>query len=436
MTGHVDQQEDMCTGEIYFDRGVPNGWRPPCRDASAWSGADDRKLKEFYDKHVNIGKKDFHDNQEKVSRLLKHLYKEIKDIEEVHKFLRFKPFLKQGGSRERLKIGEANEFDALLPFTFIGADAGIKESPSNELPAGMAEIEITRLNRRMTDPKGVFEERDGKRYVNSRVLHDQLIKGRIDAAIQKLNTNPAFAGYNVRRHASAPAIQLHANINGKNVGIDVVPGFEIRTPKSTLRKFLVARWMPDSQNDHRNVPIPHPTTAWRVSHSQFEMRILDRWISSNPTAQRLVRGARILKAVREQDVHRNPSSQLTNVLSSYHIKNILLHGILHLRKVEDVNLPSVTSALDHLRYMMDTSLQHRNLPQFFSNNPSLEPYFPMYNFHTDYPAVNLFEEHSKEETLHIRADLSKALDHFGLTPLMERAPTIHEDQLKPFLDKL
>ncbi|OWF35827.1 uncharacterized protein LOC110442463 [Mizuhopecten yessoensis] len=427
----------MCTGEIYFDVGVPNQWKPPCRSDQVWSGPGDKKVREFYDKHVDIKKSTFHHNQVEVSRLLKSLYKELKTLEKSHQFLRFRPFVKQGGSRERLKVGEANEFDAVLPFTFLGTTATVKESPSNGLPSGHGEIEINKVNSRMTvQPKNLFSERDGKRYVNSRVFHDQFIKGRIDAALQKLNARPEFAGFNIKRQATAPAIKLDAKVNGEQISIDVVPGYDIREKGSTLRKFMVSRWIPGSQNDNRVEPIPDPNTAWRISHSQFEMRILDRWISTNLTAQRLVRGARILKAVREHDVERNSSSQLHHVLSSYHIKNVLLHSILHLRKIDDVGLPNVTSACKHLVHMIDTSLEHRNLPQFFSNNPSLEEYFPIYNFHTDYPMVNLFQERSNGDLQQIRADLEKALDHFNLKPLLDDVVDIHEDKLEPFLSKV
>ncbi|XP_033729582.1 uncharacterized protein LOC117318736 [Pecten maximus] len=427
----------MCTGEIYFDIGVPNNWKPPSRSDEVWSGPEDKALRRFHDKYVKIEKSTFHNNQVEVSRILKSLYKELKTLETSHQFLRFRPFVKQGGSREGLKVGKANEFDAVLPFTFLGTTAAIRESPSNKLPAGLGEIEIVKVNRRMNvHPKGLFVERSGKRFVDSRVFHDQLIKGRVDAAIQKLNKNPDFARYNIKRQATAPAIKLDATVNGNKISIDVVPGYNIRQKGSTLRKFMVSRWIPDSQNDNRFEPIPNPNLAWRVSHSQFEMRILDRWISTNLTAQRLVRGARILKAVRENDVERIPSSQLHHVLSSYHIKNALLHGILHLRKIDDVCLPSVTSACNHLVHILDTSLEHRNLPQFFSDNPSLEEFFPIYNFHTDYPPVNLFKEMSESETQQIGSDLSKSLAYFNMKPLLDSVTDIREDKLEPFSRKV
>lgn len=349
----------MCTGEIYFDIGVPNNWKPPSRSDEVWSGSEDKELRKFHDKYVKIPKRSFHENQEQVNRLLKNLYQEMKTLEKSHQFLRLRPFVKQGGSREGLKVGAANEFDAVLPFTFLGTTAAIRESPHNRLPAGLGEIEIIKVNKRMdVRPKGLFVERDGKTFVDSRVFHDELIKGRVDAAIQKLNQNPDFACYNVKRQGSAPAIKLDATVNGNRVSIDVVPGYNIRQEGSTLRKFMVSKWIPSSQNDNRDEPIPNPNTAWRMSHSQFEMRILDRWISTNMTAQRLVRGARILKAVREHDIERNDSSQLHHVLSSYHIKNALLHGILHLRKIDDVRLCT----------KCDVSLQascpyHRHFPE-------------------------------------------------------------------------
>ncbi|XP_060069796.1 uncharacterized protein LOC132549840 [Ylistrum balloti] len=425
------------TGEIYFDVGVPNNWKPPARSDMVWSGSEDKALRTFHDKYVKIEKSSFHNNQVEISRLMKNLYQELKTLEKTHQFLRFRPFVKQGGAREGLKVGAADEFDVVLPFTFLGTTATIKESPSNNLPAGLGEIEINKVNSRMTvQPKNLFVERDGKQYVNARVFHDQLIKGRIDAAIQKLNQNPEFASFNIKRQAAAPAIKLDATVNGDRISIDMVPGYNIRKDGSTLRKFMVSRWVPSSQNDHRVEPIPNPDTAWRMSHSQFEMRILDRWISTNLTAQRLVRGARILKAVREHDVERNPSSQLHHVLSSYHIKNALLHGILHLRWIDDVRLPNVTSACKHLVHIIDTSLEHRNLPQFFANNPSLEKYFPMYNFHTDYPDVNLFKERSEGETQQIRADLTKSLKHFNLQPILDRGGSIHEDKLEPLTRKI
>ncbi|XP_033760562.1 uncharacterized protein LOC117342493 [Pecten maximus] len=416
----------------------PNCWLPPINDDSVWCGVEDKELKKFYDENVNIRGVSFQEVQVKIDQLLKSLYEELKHAESTHPFLRLKPFLKQGGSREGLKVGAANEFDALLPFTFVGITSDIKEAPKNDLPPGLAEICITKISNKVAiRPAELFVERDGKKFVSSQVFHDKLFKSLIDTAVQKFNQDPSLKSYSIRRQASAPAIKLDVMINGQMVSIDVVPGFEIPASSPSLRKFVVTRWIPSSKNVTRAVRIPNPATVWRVSHSHFEMNIFDKWGVENITGKRLVRAARILKGLRVKDKERNSSSQLHFVLTSYHIKNILLHSLLCLTKVKSVSLSSVTEALGYLIFMLKSALDRNKLPQFFSFNPSLGAYFPQYKFHErSTPLVNLFEERSEGEIQQMRADLTKALNHFNLQKLLDRTPGVDTNAIRPFLATL
>ncbi|XP_060064236.1 uncharacterized protein LOC132544634 [Ylistrum balloti] len=431
---------DSDCGESWYPLGdsAPNCWLPPSNDDSVWCGVQDRELKRFYDDFVNIRGVTFQDVQMRIDKFLKNLYEELKKAESTYTFLRLKPFLKQGGSREGLKVGAANEFDALLPFTFVGITSDIREAPQNQLPPGLAEICIEKISNRVAiRPADLFVERGGQKYVRSDVFHDKLFKSLIDAAVQKFNSDPEWRSYEIRRQASAPAIKLDVKINGNIVSIDVVPGFEISAATSSLRKFVVTRWIPGSKNVTRTVRIPEPTTVWRVSHSHFEMHVFDKWGVGNITGKRLVRAARILKGLRVKDKDRNTSSQLHSVLTSYHIKNILLHSLLCLTKVNAISLSSVSEALGYLVFMLNTALTRHNLPQFFSFNPSLRAYFPESNFHNRSTlAVNLFAERSTGEILQVRADLAKALRHFNLQQLLDRTGEVDWSALRPFMDNV
>ncbi|OWF51530.1 uncharacterized protein LOC110449037 [Mizuhopecten yessoensis] len=487
---------DSGNGDAWYAPGVsaPNCWLPPSNDDSVWCGPEDKELKQFYDHNVNIRGASFQDVQVQIDQLLKSLYTELKRAESTHPFLRLKPFLKQGGSREGLKVGAANEFDALLPFTFTGITAKVIETPENNLPPGLAEICIKRISDRVAiRPVELFVDRDGERYVSSEVFHDKLFKSLIDTAVQKFNQDPSMSSFNIRRQASAPAIKLDVIINGEMVSIDVVPGFEIYASSSSLsaerdveryvsssqdfhdedpsfgsfhfrretsppaitlafiinpgvdtfanssslRKFLVTRWIPSSKNITRTVRIPDPATVWRVSHSHFEMHIFDKWGVENLTGKRLVRAARILKGLRVKDKDRNCSSQLHHVLTSYHIKNILLHSLLCLTKVNAVSLSSVSEALGYLVFMLKSALTRSKLPKFFSFNPSLGPYFPDYAFHSrSTPVVNLFEERSEGEIQQVQAHLTKALKHFNLQQLLDKTQHVDTCAIKPFLDNV
>ncbi|OWF36283.1 uncharacterized protein LOC110441867 [Mizuhopecten yessoensis] len=431
---------DSGNGDAWYAHGVsaPNCWLPPSNDDSVWCGPEDKELKRFYDDNVNIRGASFQGVQVQIDQLLKSLYTELKRAESTHPFLRLKPFLKQGGSREGLKVGAANEFDALLPFTFDGITAKVIETPENNLPPGLAEICIKKISNKVAiRPVELFVGRDGERYVSSQVFHDKLFKGLIDTAVQKFNQDPSLSSFNIRRQASAPAIKLDVIINGQMVSIDVVPGFEISAISSSLRKFVVTRWIPSSKNVTRTVRIQDPATVWRVSHSHFEMHIFDKWGVENVTGKRLVRAARILKGLRVEDKDRNCSSQLHHVLTSYHIKNVLLHSLLCLTKVNAVSLSSVSEALGYLVFMLKSALTRSKLPQFFSFNPSLGSFFPDYAFHIrSTPVVNLFEERSDGEIQQVRADLTKALKHFNLQQLLDKTQHVDTCAIKPFLDNV
>lgn len=422
-------------GDKWFppEQKTQNCWLPPDNADSVWNGVEDRQLKRFYDENVRLSSETFQNVQKEIDRLLKSLYEELKHAESTHTFLRLKPFLKQGGSREGLKVLEANEFDALLPFTFNGITSEIKEFPENDLPPGLAEICVTKISNKVAiRPAELFVEKDGKKYISSRVFHDHLFKGLVDTAVQKFNQDPSKS-YQIRRQASAPAIKLDVKIDGHDVSIDVVPGFEISAPSATLRKFVVTRWIPTSKNVRRTVRIPDPTTVWRISHSHFEMHIFDA--VDNPTGKRLVRAGRILKGLRIKDRVRNTISQLHHVLTSYYIKNILLHSLLCLTKVNAVSLSSVTEALGYLVFMLKSALDNNILPQFFSSNPTLGVYFSDQKFHHgNTPVVNLFAERTDGEIQQIRADLTKALKHFEIQTLLDKAEDVDTNSIRPFLD--
>ncbi|OWF48374.1 hypothetical protein KP79_PYT18724 [Mizuhopecten yessoensis] len=419
-----------------------NGWRKPVSKFARNEGILAENLRE----NVYIGEYDISDGLwqkscgvvDEITRFFHVTLK--KKTSRYYPCLSFGDFVKQGSSREGLKIGQPDEFDMVLPFTIEGVDlhaVPALDKNGELIPAHMklqisdyAQIQNVKkgILYQSLRKNGVFETCGSDLFLNAMCFQTRVISSIMETTIAEIqkkidakNRNQAcsftlsktsvfpptfrfkikiksdddfdelsygqnlFCQFESRSAAAATPVW---NASYKVIEFDIVPGLLLQTdsvpnPDSwwfsmTCNRYAVMKWIHKGRyaDDY-----PEPNLLWRESSCGYEKHIIDA-SSMNQSDVYILTACRILKAYLDG---LGNSSQLCSLLTSYHIKNIAIHCILL-----QLHASGVRVALGYLIAFLEIGLKMEFLPHYFYGNPYISSMFPTLSANANQRRLNLF----------------------------------------------
>ncbi|XP_060592031.1 uncharacterized protein LOC132746798 [Ruditapes philippinarum] len=407
-----------------------NEWRIP---VATWGIDEPRALMANID-NLDIKRKDWDRATGAVDSVLDMFLEELQTEATRFSGLHINKFIRQGSSREGLKVSKADEFDALLLFDIKGMTFNVSHIKDKNdwilpefgllVPVGFSVGQIQSRYPEL-DREGVFsfESEKGTVYLNSRNLHEKVfksivmraansieervntsnIKQEFSFAIQKFSINPPSINIQIRLREKTgyfdynnhfrSLMKNESRIESQSAGVDtlidvdIVPGLELCRDvvpdpsdwQKTMEcpRYAVFKWFTENQ------PSAHlydcqPSFLWRMCSSGYEKHVLDASRGSTEQSY-IVTALRIMKnEFRQRKEYRRNNSplQVVTVLRSYHLKHIAFYCILYLTIMNKVKISGVRESLVYFLEFLKVCLEEQKLPHFFHANPYLMYMFP------------------------------------------------------------
>ena len=401
-------------------------------------------------KDFDVDPSDWKRSCKTVNVILEHiLLKEIKAQAERYKGLAIGKYVKQGSSREGLKIRKADEFDTVLIYEIKGLNydaVHLEQQPGLGLLKVSRRHSLEELQQRYPElyREEVFERKGSDVYLNSRSFHERVFESLIDSASSAVEKTIREAkerchyhvDFQIRRQINAPSINLTFNIMSTNpdgdgrmhltalvrtlggaifqseasttyhtyqIDVDVVPGLQINfdtvpnpfNPQEIMKcpVYAVFKWRNENQVSARQ--FEDPEIIWRFCTSGYEKHIMD--VAQTKESQSyIMTAARLVKAYVRSEPMKN--TNFGSFMKSYYLKNIALYCILYVTVINGKELSGVKEALGYFLDFLDVTLTEERLPHFFYNNEWIKYMFPDYEL-VECCKVDLFESARKNGTL-------------------------------------
>ncbi|XP_060592035.1 uncharacterized protein LOC132746799 isoform X2 [Ruditapes philippinarum] len=408
-----------------------NQWRKP---VSRW-GPDEDDMKSLYTQ-LDINESDWKHATSTVDSVLHMLLCQMK--KRLNKDVIIKEYIKQGSSREGLKVGKADEFDVLMLFHINDLPLEtehLTDAYNNMLPefgrlVVADDIDPERYKWFFKNECIEWDDSLDKFCLNSRKLHEKLFISLIQSASHDIQVTVndsnkdlyKFTLNRIRKNPPAVNIEIEIifprNIEENHViqslkevkdrhyrsvlesanrdlpkicrrviNVDIVPAIQIgmeKVPDPTdwnktmeCPRYAVFRWVETNQAAAGKYACP-PELRWRLCSSGYEKHVID--VARGSTEQSYILTAlRILKwkFTSLQETWEPP--QLVAHVRSYHLKHIAFYCILYLTVLNKVHLTGVKQALAYLLDFLSIALTERRLPHFFHDNEFIVYMFPDYN---------------------------------------------------------
>ena len=371
---------------------------------------------------IDFGRKDWATARDTVDAVLELLFKEVRSGADKFEGLKIERYVRQGSSREGLKVIAPDEFDTLLLYHFENIFLSPKdiETESNKIIPEFCKMTCNRsldtVKARLPTlfRKGVFKElAEGTVCLNSRALHQQVFQSIIDQVTDKirdiisdLEIRGQRPGFQISRIMNPPSINLTIHMtNGKNIDVDVVPGLLLREdqvpdparPGQTMDcpVYAVFRWA--EQRSMKGARFNDADIVWRICSSGYEKHTAD--VARCRQQERyIITALRILKTYFSKTKRSGNSAppQIVTVLRSYHLKHIAYYILLHTQYIYKIKFKGVQEVLLYFFRFLRTSLERKRLPHFFHSNTRITYMYPNYPVNHNALRFNLLGQKSDE----------------------------------------
>ncbi|XP_045208218.2 uncharacterized protein LOC123560041 isoform X2 [Mercenaria mercenaria] len=434
---------NVCDIGVNFD-----DWRIP-KELSVSELSVAKRICDASETELNIDNGEWNKATETVNKVLNMLMAEIKC--EARKYgLFIEKYVKQGSSREGLKVHAPDEFDVLLQYSFENLEYKVvNKSVNGKLLPELAYLrldekelcELSDTHSRLYN-KNVFEKLDGNLYLNARQLHEKVFKSMIAAASASveskvnqgerrdkfgfkinLSTNPPSENIRIKliekddvytafdrlydiQLEDSLKIRPEALVQQKEtiIDVDIVPGLlfsEDVVPNPVDKDgtmlcptYAVFKWR--TENDRSAFLYGgEPHLLWRVCSSGYEKHVID--VARGKREQmHIINALRLLKLYfrnmnqRAKDQN-EPPPQVVTVLRSYHLKHIAFYCILFLRVLKKVQVSDVKVSLAYMLEFLGICLEERKLPHFFQANEHICLMFPRLELQPNALRYDLFQ---------------------------------------------
>ncbi|KAH3829652.1 uncharacterized protein LOC127876199 [Dreissena polymorpha] len=399
-----------------------NQWVKPKANFYGCDQAWIQSLKESeYIGDIDFGSKPWARSQEAVDYVMKELQKEMRAEAAKYERLRIESYIRQGSSRDALKVIWPNEYDSVIQFQIEGLKLVSKPvTKSSVVIPGFCFFEIDEKWENLEKTlqklcqKSVFVKSDGKLFLSSKNLHEKVLTSIVDAAsaiVEKNIQDNKEVKFSITRKKNPPAINITIHLNeeahnklmvkGKlrkaedstgEIDLDIVPAIKLRDDEKTTYEGIrldcpihaVCKWVEgDMKQMLEFVSETEKTLVWHINSSGYEKHTLDV-IRTTARGHYILTALRIMKTyfvkakTPAKDSKQSPP-QLVTVLKSYHLKQIALYEVMftcHLRPT--VALNNTYDALLYFISLLEAALDAKHLPHFYYSNPLITRMYPGY----------------------------------------------------------
>lgn len=403
-----------------------NEWSQPVEEFGPNDSGLKYQLKTSSLSNYYVDMNKWEENCRICDQVLKSIVESVSNIVQrsVYEGLSLSPvLLKQGSSRERLKVIKADEFDCIIQFEIEGVRkqwVPVIGNSGNEIP-GLLKLRL--LKHGPDFPHWITKDKivDGRGFVNTDKLQKCVFTSILDQALSKINTilegeSTHSSQYMVRRSVKFPNLQLTvfkstSAMSGHELfSVDFVPGILIESDNvfnpltkcmMTCERHAVMKWRNKNNPD---IPEADYDFIFRNSTSGYEKHVLD--VAYHNVNQRYILTAiRLLKTYLKNTSNPN---QLPDLINSYHIKNAGMFCILFLTQPNKRNLiTGVKQALGYLLFFLQQAIDKKHLPHFFHGNVWVLQMFP--DFQLSSSSYNLLETTNSETLTQGRRGFQQAL---------------------------
>ena len=310
--------------------------------------------------------------------------------------IRIDSYIRQGSSREGLKVVEPNEFDAMLEFHIEGLEGKISEESildqNNRHVSGFCFMKIDGVDMaylRKRYPRlvqrGLFLEQDGRIRLSSKTLYESVFKSMVDKATDQIRASNDHQNLVITRKDNPPAVNVQIRNNGFDpslpsvIDIDFVPAFRLRVDETTTYEgtplncpiHAVCKWSPPESS--KALEFVDSEIVWNVKTTGYEIHILD--VARNDTRKSIIFTAlRIVKTyfTKTKKLTHSPPP-LVKIVKSYYLKQIafyILYYLCHVHRNYELN--GVKRALLYFIDFLEVALETKRLPHFFFSEKAAE----------------------------------------------------------------
>ncbi|XP_061194199.1 uncharacterized protein LOC133202397 [Saccostrea echinata] len=461
-----------------------NEWREPVFEI----GLGDVGISEYFtEKGLHVNHTDWRDSCSIMGNVIRVIAREMKKAANIYfpGLVLDDTFIKQGSSREGLKVCDPLEFDFILPFRIEGLRTqreNVFDCYGNVLPGLFKEKIINDYDAPPWMRKhSLLEDDFGGKYINTNNLQKKVFTSLLDQSRDEINKqlqriSTGNESYRLVRSVYAPNLKITIKVQSERglkglakiklesfqglwiieLEADLVPALCLSSdtvpdpytvhdfhlcfqhhPTSyrqmPCERYGVMKWINESNDSIPLDPLQSREVLWRISTCGYEKHILD--VARRNQSQRYILTAcRLLKgALYNFNRKSRGDSQLDSVIKSYHLKNICLYCILFLTIPSKENkLSGVREALGYFIKYLQLSLKAEFLPHFFYGNPHIVLMFPESSF--EKKKYDLFSFKDPETLRQARLILPKFLQ--TLRGLYYEGCMLDFDKVKLFEDML
>lgn len=461
-----------------------NEWREPVFETGHGEGDICRY---FTEKGLHVDQTDWEDSCRIMDKVMKVVAREMKNSANIHfpGLVLDDNLIKQGSSREGLKVCDPLEFDFILPFR-LDDDLRTKreyvfDHHGNRLPGLFKEKIINDYNAPEWMRKNdVLEDYLEGTYINTNNFQKKVFTSLLDKSVDEINSQllrktTSNESYRIVRSVYAPNLKITIHVRsphglkGLDVAVfgssqgtqaikieaDLVPALCLSSDtvpdpytfqgfnqsfhhhstsyedrEMSCERYGVMKWVGEN---NQFIPANNKDILWRKSTCGYEKHSLD--VARRNQSQRYILTAcRLLKGALH-NFNRNSlgKSQLESVVKSYHLKNICLYCILFLTiRSKEKKLSGVKEALGYFIKYLRLSIDAEVLPHFFYGNPYIDLMFPWTSFEEE--TYNLFSFKDPQTLRQARLILPKFLQ--TLSGLYYEEWKLDSDKIMLFEDLL
>ena len=310
--------------------------------------------------------------------------------------IRIDSYIRQGSSREGLKVVEPDEFDAMLEFHIEGLEGKINQESildqDNRHVSGFCFMKIDGVDMaylRKRYPRlverGLFVEQGGRILLSSKSLYERFFKSLVDKATDTIRESNMYKNLVITRKDNPPAVNVQIRNNGFDptlpsvIDIDFVPAFRLRVDETTTYEgtplncpiHAVCKWSPPES--FKALEFVDSEIVWNVKTTGYEIHILD--VARNDTRKSIILTAlRIVKTYFTKTKHSsNSPPPLVKIVKTYHLKQIAFYILYYLCHVHrNYELKGVERALLYFIDFLEVALETKRLPHFFFSEKAAE----------------------------------------------------------------
>ncbi|KAK3095482.1 hypothetical protein FSP39_015191 [Pinctada imbricata] len=390
--------------------------------------------------------------------------------------------IRQGSSREGLKVRNPVEYDFMLPFKIEGVHLvhyDVYDCNGRILP-GLLKMKVQNdhemrgrfswMNRLgIIDASGMLDSENIQKILFTSILDKFLNKINEHLARESSRTGD---GYRVNRSTNSTNFQLTVQFEGSirgvhdafgfltrnesfsilqsqnisTIDIDFVPGMligrdvipnpysvkEYHLETMVCERYAVMKWI---NKKNTNIKEADKSLLWRNSSSGYEKHVLDV-ARRNPSQRYILTACRILKAyIANEKAYGSYNDQLVAIVKSYYLKMLCFYCIVFLTVPNSVNrLSGVKEALGYMIVFLEKSLNAEYLPHFFHGNPWLSVILPGCYFEEESEKYNSFSEASGSTIQQARLSIKRLKERLQGLFLSEQY--LDQEKIKMFTDIL